>query len=146
MVGVLDYVTMFEIESIGTTPTLADGSSQDEYRLFNAQTINLDGTYYLIWSCSCFLTVAGSGLHGHLLGKIVNSFTAGAVQDSWFSHYSLGMFFLLNSMDSSLAQGYLSSITAAQIRKAIKDTYSTIQNKAQVFELKRKIHTTQQMD
>ncbi|XP_043697057.1 uncharacterized protein LOC122647814 [Telopea speciosissima] len=56
------------------------------------------------------------------------------------------MAFLLNSMNQDLANGYFLLENAAQIWMAAKETYGQIRNDAQVYELRKKIHETTQMD
>lgn len=121
-------------------------SAPGVYPSFPTNPIKLDGSNYLIWSRSCYLTIVSRGLTGYLTGESVQPTTGDDAIRKWISENALVMAYLVNSMTDSIARGYLFLDTAAKIWEAAKETYSQVGNDAQIYELQQKIHETKQRE
>ena len=121
-------------------------SAPGVYSSFSTNPIKLDGSNYLIWSRSCYLTIVSRGLTGYLTGESVQPTTGDDAIRKWISENALVMAYLVNSMIDSIARGYLFLDIAAKIWEAAKDTYSQVGNDAQIYELQQKIHETKQRE
>ncbi|XP_043705228.1 uncharacterized protein LOC122655043 [Telopea speciosissima] len=132
-----------EVSTVATGHTTSQGNHHD-YPSFPVSPVKLDGTNYLLWSTSVFLSIDARGYKGYIYGTTVKPSETGSLQDKWSSSNSLVMSFLLSAMTPSIARGYTLLDSAAKIWKAAEGTYSQVGNDPQVYDIQRKIHATKQ--
>ena len=111
--------------------------------LQNIQPVfRLNGTNYLKWSQFVRTFLKGKGKLGHLLGsgpeKEDPKFTA------WDEEDSMVMSWLWNAMVPEISDTVMFLSTAQEIWEAIRQTYSKVDDAAQVFEIKTKLAATKQ--
>ena len=111
--------------------------------LQNIQPVfRLNGTNYLKWSQFVRTFLKGKGKLGHLLGtgpeKGDPKFTA------WDEEDSMVMSWLWNAMVPEISDTVMFLSTAQEIWEAIRQTYSKVDDAAQVFEIKTKLAATKQ--
>ncbi|XP_043700070.1 uncharacterized protein LOC122650745 [Telopea speciosissima] len=78
-----------EVSTVATGQTTAQGNHHD-YPSFPVSPVKLDGTNYLLWSTSVFLSIDARGYKGYIYGTTVKPSEAGSLQDKWSSSNSLG--------------------------------------------------------
>ncbi|TXG53873.1 hypothetical protein EZV62_019129 [Acer yangbiense] len=102
----------------------------------------LNGRNYLVWSQPVKTFLKGKGKSSHLEGPIPEK------NDPKFSEWdekdSMIMSWLWNSMQPEIGGTYMFLTTAKDIWEAVKQSYSKVQDAAQIYELKTKISSTKQ--
>jgi len=74
---------------------------------FHISPVKLDGINYLVWSHSCLLFIKARGLHDYIIEEQVRLATTDPSLNRWYSESSLVMSWHINSMEPSIACGYL---------------------------------------
>ncbi|KAJ9550707.1 hypothetical protein OSB04_014752 [Centaurea solstitialis] len=99
---------------------------------------------FLQWSQSVSLFLRGKGRIGYVTGKIPIPATTDPKYSQWDAENSMVMTWLINSMDLHIGKTYMFLPTAADLWKAIHETYSDLENSSQVFEIKTKLRDQRQ--
>lgn len=121
-------------------------TSLSENPTLQITTQKLDGLNYLTWSQSALIFIRSKGKMGYLNGKITEPLETDPTYDKWEAENSTVMSWLVHSMKPEISQGYLFLRTAKEIWDVAAQTYSKMGNKAQVYDLKRRIQATSQGD
>ncbi|KAJ9541315.1 hypothetical protein OSB04_027821 [Centaurea solstitialis] len=104
----------------------------------------LNGKNFLQWSQSVSLFLRGKGRIGYVTSKIPVPATTDPKYSQWDAENSMVMTWLINSMDLHIGKTYMFLPTAADLWKAIHETYSDLENSSQVFEIKTKLRDQRQ--
>ncbi|KAF7808226.1 sacsin isoform X2 [Senna tora] len=103
----------------------------------------LTGQNYLHWSRSMIMFITGKGKEDYLTIS-----TKPQPDDpkfkTWNAENQLVMSWLINSMDLEIGQDFMFFASAAEIWKAAKESYSDVENTAELFEIKGALHDLKQ--
>ncbi|KAF7821706.1 Retrovirus-related Pol polyprotein from transposon TNT 1-94 [Senna tora] len=103
----------------------------------------LTGQNYLHWSRSMIMFITGKGKEDYLTNS-----TKPQPDDpkfkTWNAENQMVMSWLINSMDLEIGQDFMFFATAAEIWKAAKESYSDVENTAELFEIKGALHDLKQ--
>ncbi|KAF7813108.1 TMV resistance protein N-like isoform X1 [Senna tora] len=103
----------------------------------------LTGQNYLHWSRSMIMFITGKGKEDYLTNS-----TKPQPDDpkfkTWNAENQMVMSWLINSMDLEIGQNFMFFATAAEIWKAAKESYSDVENTAELFEIKGALHDLKQ--
>ncbi|KAF7821700.1 Retrovirus-related Pol polyprotein from transposon TNT 1-94 [Senna tora] len=103
----------------------------------------LTGQNYRHWSRSMIMFITGKGKEDYLTNS-----TKPQPDDpkfkTWNAENQMVMSWLINSMDLEIGQDFMFFATAAEIWKAAKESYSDVENTAELFEIKGALHDLKQ--
>ncbi|GAV70803.1 gag_pre-integrs domain-containing protein/UBN2_3 domain-containing protein [Cephalotus follicularis] len=99
--------------------------------------IKLDGTSYLIWSRSVFLAIGARGFSGFLIGASKKPAEQGDTQNKWVTTNYLSMSYIINSMEPTVARGYLLMDSTIDIWISAEKTFSKKKNTSQCYEIRK---------
>ena len=99
---------------------------------------------YLRWSNAITLALGGRQKLGFVTGAAKAPETSDLAYESWLSKDQLVRSWILNSMESQLADIFQYSTSAADLWEALKDMYGNQNNAARVYQLKQEISDLQQ--
>ncbi|KAF7829798.1 histone-lysine N-methyltransferase ASHH2 isoform X1 [Senna tora] len=103
----------------------------------------LTGQNYLHWSRSMIMFITGKGKEDYLTIS-----TKPQPDDpkfkTWNAENQMVMSWLINSMDLEIGQDFMFFASAAEIWKAAKESYSDVENTAELFEIKGALHDLKQ--
>lgn len=99
---------------------------------------------YLPWSRAVSLALGGRSKLGFINGSIEAPDASSSTYESWLSKDQLVMSWLLNSMERKLAEIFSYSESSSKLWETVKEMYSSQNNAARVFQLKKDISNLQQ--
>ncbi|KAF7811459.1 Retrovirus-related Pol polyprotein from transposon RE1 [Senna tora] len=103
----------------------------------------LTGQNYLHWSRSMIMFITGKGKEDYLTIS-----TKPQPDDpkfkTWNAENQMVMSWLINSMDLEIGQDFMFFASTAEIWKAAKESYSDVENTAELFEIKGALHDLKQ--
>ena len=120
-------------------PTLAVSTIPDSspYLVTNHK---LNGQNFLQCSQSVFMFVCGRGKDGHLTGEIATLDVTNPKFCSWKIDDHLVMSWLINSMTTEVGENFLLHRIAKEIWEAARETYSSIENTSELFEVETRLY------
>ncbi|KAF5191911.1 Copia-like polyprotein/retrotransposon [Thalictrum thalictroides] len=101
---------------------------------------------YLSWARAVALALGGRSKLGYVNGVIQKPKSDSSTYDSWLCKDQLVMSWLLNSMESRIAEIFSFSESSMHLWKHVKEMYGNQNNAARIFQLKRDIADLQQKD
>ncbi|XP_028774894.1 uncharacterized protein LOC114731805 isoform X2 [Neltuma alba] len=113
----------------------------------NQQTViahKLNGSNYLQWSQSVLMYLRGRRKEKYINGQAPQPASDDPKFDTWFAENNQVMTWLCNSMTLEISEGYLLAQTAQEIWNAAKRTYSSMDNTAALFQLKKQLRELKQ--
>lgn len=100
----------------------------------------LDGKNFREWAQSIKLVIDGKGKLGYLTGETKEPPSTDPTQGKkWKSENSMVMAWLVNSMQPAIGKTYLFLPTAKDVWDAVRETYSDMENSAQIFEIQTRL-------
>ncbi|KAF7814569.1 Retrovirus-related Pol polyprotein from transposon RE1 [Senna tora] len=103
----------------------------------------LTGQNYLHWFRSMIMFITGKGKEDYLTNS-TKSQPDDPKFKTWNTENQMVMSRLINSMDLEIGQDFMFFATAAEIWKAAKESYSDMENTAELFEIKGALHDLKQ--
>ena len=103
----------------------------------------LTGQNYIPWARSMMMFITGKGKEDYL----TDSFRPQPDDPrfkKWKAENQMVMSWLINSMDIEVGQNFMFYDTAAEIWRATKESYSDVENTAELFEIKGALHDLKQ--
>ncbi|RVX02883.1 hypothetical protein CK203_023151 [Vitis vinifera] len=104
----------------------------------------INGQNFLRWSQFVKLYIRGKGKIGYLTGSTMTPLEDDPKFQMWDSENFMIISWLINSMESEIGQTYMFLPTAKQVWDVVVETYSDMENSAQVFEITNKIQELKQ--
>jgi hypothetical protein len=88
--------------------------------------------------------IRGKGKIGYLTGDRTEPDSSDPQHDTWDAENSMVMTWLVNSVEEEISINYLCYSTAKELWESLKEVYSDLGNKSQIYELTLKVRETQQ--
>ncbi|XP_028791798.1 uncharacterized protein LOC114747610 [Neltuma alba] len=104
----------------------------------------LNGSNYLQWSQSVLMYLRGRCKEKYVNGQAPQPLPDDASFDTWFAENNQVMTWLCNSMTLEISEGHLLAWTAKEMWDAAKRTYSSIDNTAALYQLKKQLRELKQ--
>ncbi|CAN1836103.1 hypothetical protein LINPERHAP1_LOCUS34642 [Linum perenne] len=136
-----------KIPEVGTkTASSSAPSSSVHHESFTGPLVlhKLDGKNYLQWSQSIQMHVAGRGKIGYLTGTAEKPSESEASYQTWYENDNLVRSWLITSMQTNIGENYLLHQSAREVWDDAKETYSTIDNSAALFEVETRLYNLKQ--
>ncbi|XP_072071933.1 uncharacterized protein [Arachis hypogaea] len=133
-----------------TTPTPSDLKSEQRILVsgdshsVQITTFRLNGSNYLRWSQSVQMYIRGRGKIGYLTGERSQPNITDSQYHVWDTENSMVMTWLVNSMEEDISSNYMYYTTAKELWDSVKEMYSDLGNKSQIYELTLKVREIQQ--
>ncbi|KAK6129039.1 hypothetical protein DH2020_037219 [Rehmannia glutinosa] len=100
----------------------------------------LTGHNYLQWSQSMMMSICGRGREDYLTGAISQPSSTNPQFKTWRAENNLVMSWLINSMTTEIGENFLLYSTAKEIWDAARDTFSSTDNTAELFQIENILH------
>ncbi|XP_072062320.1 uncharacterized protein [Arachis hypogaea] len=107
-------------------------------------TFRLNESNYLRWSQSVQMYIRGRGKIGYLTGERSQPNITDPQYHVWDTENSMVMTWLVNSMEEDISSNYMYYTTAKELWDSVKEMYSGLGNKSQIYELTLKAREIQQ--
>ncbi|CAN1244002.1 hypothetical protein LINPERPRIM_LOCUS5899, partial [Linum perenne] len=101
---------------------------------------------YLQWSQSFLVFIGSRGKEGYLTGEIPAPAETDAKYKAWKLNDNLVKTWLLSSMTTSIGDHFLLHKTAKDIWEHAEDTYSNVDNKAEILDIETRLYNLKQGD
>jgi transposase InsO family protein len=98
-------------------------------------SFRLNGSNYFRWSQSVQMYIRGKGKMGYLTGDRKEPDASDPQHDVWDAENSMVMTWLVNSMEEEISSNYMCYSTAKELWESVKEMYSDLENKSQIYEL-----------
>ncbi|CAN1137591.1 hypothetical protein LINPERPRIM_LOCUS22978 [Linum perenne] len=142
----------------GAVGDVVSGTSSDESSNQNQGPVNPTaadyGNYisthkltednYLQWSQSFLVFIGSRGKEGYLTGEITAPDETDARYKAWKLNDNLVKTWLLSSMTTSIGDHFLLHKTAKDIWEHAEDTYSNVDNKAEILDIETRLYNLKQ--
>lgn len=129
-------------KSDSTPMTATHGNSESGSILITSHKLN--GQNYLQWSQSVLMFISGKGKDEYLTGEIEIPEKGDPKYRLWKSDNNMIMSWLINSMNNDIGENFLLYGTAKEIWDAAKETYSSSENTAELFQIETILHDFRQ--
>lgn len=107
-------------------------------------SFRLNGSNYFRWSQSVQMYIRGKGKMGYLTGDRKEPNANDPQHDVWDAENSMVMTWLVNSMEEEISSNYMCYSTAKELWESVKEMYSDLENKSQIYELTLKAREIRQ--
>ena len=104
----------------------------------------LNGQNFLQWSQSVLMFICGKGKDDYLTGEIAIPEKDDPKYKVWKIENHMVMSWLINSMNNDIGENFLLYGTAKEIWEAARETYSSSDNTAELFEIEALLHDLRQ--
>uniref|UniRef100_A0A1S8ACV3 Retrotransposon Copia-like N-terminal domain-containing protein n=1 Tax=Citrus limon TaxID=2708 RepID=A0A1S8ACV3_CITLI len=129
-------------KSYSTPMTATHGNSESGSILITSHKLN--GQNYLQWSQSVLMFISGKGKDEYLTDEIEIPEKGDPKYRLWKSDNNMIMSWLINSMNNDIGENFLLYGTAKEIWDAAKETYSSSENTAELFQIETILHDFRQ--
>lgn len=129
-------------KSDSTPMTATHGNSESGSILITSHKLN--GQNYLQWSQSVLMFISGKGKDEYLTDEIEIPEKGDPKYRLWKSDNNMIMSWLINSMNNDIGENFLLYGTAKEIWDAAKETYSSSENTAELFQIETILHDFRQ--
>ena len=133
-------------DSEGTTKTLTSsrvtprlGGSSEFHLGHCITTIKLNEHNYLVWSQSALISLTGQRVIDLVEGTVTIPPEGDPKRAEWRGNNAYVKGLILISMEPEISQGFLFAETVKELWDAVKDTYSSADNFARLYELQQQI-------
>lgn len=106
----------------------------------------LNGHNYLQWPQSMMMYICGRGKDGYITGEVTTPQKSDSKFKTWKAENHMVMSWLINSMNNDIGENFLLYGTAKEILDAARETYSSTENIAELFEVEANLHHLHQGD
>ena len=126
-----------------STPMIATHGNS-EFGSILIANYKLNGQNYLQWSQSVLMFISGKGKDEYLTGEIEILEKGDPKYRLWKSDNIMIMSWLINSMNNDIGENFLLYGQAKEIWDAAKETYSSSENTAELFQIEIILHDFRQ--
>ena len=128
----------------GNTEIANHGGTDSSPVLITSHKLN--GHNFLQWSQSVMMFICGKGKDDYLTGEAVMPETSDPGFRKWKTENNMIMSWLINSMNNDIGKNFLLFGTAKEIWDAARETYSSHENTAELFQIETILQDFRQGD